>query len=167
MQGLDRDNLRPIDVWKALDDATRQLAAQSMYEGGGSSRDEADLAICQALRFRESAVRKLPVQRRVAYLLKQVPMDDGMVSSLLISLHTKHRSEILSGLLDELGIPHEEGLIDDEYEMTAPPAEKLAEACTNLYGRFPHEYVQTYLASLLAMDRETWGGVAPHLDPPA
>ena len=26
---------------------------------------------------------------------------------------------------------------------------------------------RTLLASLLAMDRETWGGVAAHLDPPA
>lgn len=165
MQGLDRNDLRPLEVWKALDDATRQLAAQSMYEGS-SSRTEADLAICQALRFRESAVRKLPVQRRVAYLLKQVPIDDGFASSLLISLHVQHRAEILAGLLDELEIPHENGLIDDEYELTTPADDKLAAACEKLYERFPHEYVQTYLASLLAMDRETWGGVAPYLDPP-
>lgn len=165
MQGLDRTQLRPLDVWKSLDDATRELAAQSMY-AGSSSRAEADLAICQALRFRESAVRKLPVQRRVAYLLRQVPIDDGFASSLLISLHVQHRAEILAGLLDALEIPHENGLIDDEHELTAPEPEALERACNQLYERFPHPYVRTYLASLLAMDPEIWAGVASHLDPP-
>ena len=121
------DELSPAELWPLLDDPTRRLAADSLYRGAGadvSGRREADRAIASAVRFRESAVRQLPVERRVQYLLDAVQPDDSLASSLLISLHLAHHSEMLGAFLDRLGIPQQGGLIDESHTLSSPEPER-------------------------------------------
>lgn len=159
---LNLDGLAPGELWPLLDDPTRRLAAQSLYRGGGASlsdRREADRAIASAVRFREAAVRQLPVERRVRYLVDAVHPDDSLASSLLISLHLQHRSAMLEAFLDRLEIPQQGGLIDGDHTLAPPDPERLARAADELFERFPGAEVELYLASLLALDPEIWGGL--------
>jgi hypothetical protein len=156
---LTLDRLSPSRLWSELDEATRRLAAHSIYRDP-RGRLEADGAIAAALRYREVAVRRLPVEERVNHLLRRVRPLDALASSLLLHLHLEQRRPLLAAFLDELGIPHQDGVIDESFEPRPVEVERLARAADALYGRFPAGEVDVYLASLLALEPHVWGNVA-------
>ena len=157
---LDLEDLSPSGLWAALDDATRDEAVRSVYKDKqGNGKLEADMAIAKALRFRPSAVRQLPLERRVSYLLKAVHVDDPLASTLLLALHLDDRVEILQAFLDELGIPQQDGLIDEGYELDPPEADALTRAANCIYERFDAPRSDLYLAALIALDPVTWGAL--------
>jgi hypothetical protein len=65
---------------------------------------------------------------------------------------------MMSAFLDALGIPHDEGLIEED--ATTPDAGKLASASAALLEQFPAEDVRLYFATLLSQDPDTWAGLA-------
>ena len=160
---LPLDGLNPARLWSELDDATRRDAAHSLYRGEWDDpvgRHEADAAIAAAVRFRPVAVRKLPLEKRIDYLLRAVRPDDSLATSLLLALHLDRRAPLLSCFLDRLGIPQEDGMIDPDHDVEPPARERLLEAVAALRAEFPGPDVELYLVSLLAMEPETWGGLA-------
>lgn len=167
LERISLDRLTPVRLWEALDGETRLAAARALYRrdwGEASTRREADLSIAAAMRFRDAAVRQLPVDRRVQYLAKMRIPTDGLASSLLMALHLEERAALLGAFLDALDIPHEGGLIDEDHEVDPPTDEAISAASTALFEGFPAAEVETYLASLVAMDAETWAGVARALE---
>jgi hypothetical protein len=165
LERLPLEELEPAALWAELDDGTRRLAAESLYGGArdsGAGRAEADRAIAAAIRFRPVAVRRLPVERRVGYLLRVVRPDDALATSLLLALHLERRVPLLEAFLDRLEIPQQDGAIDDGYDLQPPPGDRLAAAVDGLED-FPRGEVEIYLASLVALDPDTWGGLVPIL----
>ena len=160
LRDLTPEKLTSTGVWAAIDPQTRRLAAESLYEDA-TARREADGAIASALRFREAKVRQLPVQRRVDYLLRSVHPDDSLASSLLLALHLGHRRPLLGSFLTRLGIPHEDGIIDPDHQLDPPDADQLGEAVGRLYETFPGPEVELYLASLVALDPDSWSDLPP------
>ncbi len=168
LESLPLDGLRPSSVWSALDPDTRRLAGRAVYLRGwddGSARAEIDAAICDAIRFRPLMVRRMPVDKRVDHLLRSVRPDDDVASTLLLALHMVHRRGMLCVFLDELGIPHEQGLIEDEPE--PPDDARLGETVRRLYEEFSRDEVDVYLATLLASDERVWGGLRDALSSPS
>jgi len=163
LKKLSLDDLTPTTLWSELDVETRRAAANSLYRGDWddpAGRREADNAIAAAIRFRGAAVRKLPLEKRVDYLLRAVRPDDSMARSLLLALHLDTRRGLLESFLDHLEIPQEGGMIDPDFELQPPTTERLAQAVEKLREDHPDEEVDVYLASLLAMEPETWIGLA-------
>ena len=157
---LDLDELSPAGLWSQLDDTTREEAVRSVYnDGPGGGKLEADRAIANALRFRPDAVKQLPLERRVGYLLKAVHIDDSLASTILLAFHLDERAGILQAFLDELGIPQQNGLIDEAYDLEPPDAAALRRAATCVYERFAAPQTDLYLAALLALDPTTWGAL--------
>jgi hypothetical protein len=157
------DRLSASRVWGALPPEMRAEAARALYAGehdDPAARRLADAAIAAALRFREVAVQKLPLERRVAHLSRLQRPDESLATSLLLALHLGSRRPMLAAFLDALGIAHENGAIRDAESLGPPPAEALSRACGALAERFPPGDVEVYLASLLALDPDTWGGLA-------
>ena len=155
---LPLEQLTPSSLWSALDPEIRELAAKAMYDDRDTRR-EADVAVAAALRFRDAAVRKLPLEQRVGYLLRAVRPDDALASSLRLALHLGHRRPLLSAFLDRLGIPQADGLIDPSHDLETFSAEDLAEPVAHLFANFPELDVELYLACLLAMDPDAWAGL--------
>lgn len=156
------DGLTPARLWAFLDPAARAQAAQALYAhdwGDAPTRREADVAVASSLRAREIAVRKMPVERRADYLARVVRPTDSLASSLLLALHLEHRRPMLAAFLDALGVPHRDGLISEEARIEHLDATSVATAARGLADRFPAEQVETYLATLLAMDRDVWGSL--------
>jgi hypothetical protein len=167
LERVSLDRLTPLRLWEALDGETRLAAARALYRrdwGEPSTRREADLSIAAAMRFRDAAVRQLPVDRRAQYLAKVRIPTDSLASSLLMALHLEERAALLGAFLDALGIPHRGGLIDEDHEVDPPTDEAIARAAAGLFAGFPSGEVETYLASLVAMDAETWAGAARALE---
>ncbi len=159
LESVALDRITPSELWTRLDSRTRKLAATSLYDARGvaaSGRAEADASIARAIRFRPAAVRRLPVERRIGYLLRAVRPDDSLACSLLLALHIEQRGSILATFLTRLGIPHENGLIDERFDLQPPEAATLAAAVDELFEKFAQDEVELYLASLVAIDRDTW-----------
>ncbi len=167
LASLPLDRLDPASLWTLLPAEVRALAARSLYSSDRedpTARKLADISIAAALRFREVAVRKLPLDRRVEYLVRAVRPDDSLGSSLLLALHMEHRRPLLAAFLDHLGIDHEDGAIRDGSHIAPQPEDRLSAAADRLLETFPAEEVEIYLASLLAMDPETWGALKAVLE---
>ncbi|ANM29963.1 hypothetical protein ABI59_10855 [Acidobacteria bacterium Mor1] len=159
---LPLDDLSPARLWSSLPAETRTLAGKSVYSSDwedAQARKEVNLSIAMAIRFREVAVRKLPVDKRVNYLVKAVRPDDGLAATLLLALHLVERKDMLEAFLNKLGIPNKGGLIDESHDPETPDAETLKAATDHLYESFDDDQVDVYLASLLAMDADAWEGL--------
>lgn len=156
----------PSQLWASLEPEVRLAAARSLYShdwGEAPTRREADFAIMQGMRFRESAVRQLPIDRRARYVARSIRPTDSLAGSMLLALHLEQRRAMLSAFLDALKIPHADGLIAEDHEMKPPSTATLQEAAKTLFERFPVDEVELYLATLYVLDRATWGGLEPLL----
>lgn len=161
------EGLTPAKLWSSLDPPVRALAARALYRhdwGETDTRREADASIAHALRFRDAMVKKLPVDQRADYLAKAVRATESLAGSLLLALHLEHRRPMLSVFLDALGIPHDGGLIAKDHELTSVDSLALDEAAARLFREFPPDEVEIYLATLVAMDPDVWGGLAKSLE---
>jgi hypothetical protein len=160
---VDLAHCAPSQLWAALDPEVRLAAARSLYAhdwGQTPTRREADIAIMQGMRFRETAVRQLPVEKRASYLARSIRPNDSLASSLLLALHLQRKRPILAAFMDALAIPHKDGLIAEDHDVKPPTAAALKKASKVLRDAFPADDVELYLASLYVLDRDTWGGLA-------
>jgi hypothetical protein len=161
-ENVDLATCGPTQLFLALPPDVRLSAAKALYAhdwGETPTRREADIAIMQGMRFRETAVRQLPTEKRAGYLAKSIRPTESLASSLLLALHLEHRRPILAAFMDALGIPHVEGLIKDGHETKPPTKAALTKAVKALKASFPEADVDVYLASLYVLDRETWGNL--------
>lgn len=155
--------LTPTRLWLKLDPETRLDAATSLY--GHDWEDdpvevEADIAIAAALKFRPVAVKKMPLAERIKVLARVVRPEQSLVSSLLLALHLERRKQMMATFLDTLEIPHEDGLIDGEFECEPPDEEKMRKAIDLLFEKYPSSHVELYLVTIYMMDQHTWQHVA-------
>jgi hypothetical protein len=164
---IDLSQCAPSQLWASLEPEVRLAAARSLYShdwGEAPTRREADVAIMHGMRFRESAVRQLPVDRRAQYVARSIRPTDSLAGSMLLALHLEQRRAMLSAFLDALEIPHADGLIDEDHEMKPPSTANLQKAVKSLSERFPADEVELYLATLYVLDRVTWAGLASLLE---
>jgi hypothetical protein len=165
LQKIDMDRLTPSRLWSAMDPEDRLEAARNLYAGENKeAKMEANMAIAVNLKFRPAAVQRLPVEKRTGYVARGVRPDDSLATSLLLALHMGDRRDILVAFLDVLEIPNDDGMIDDDYDLSPPDEEKTAAAVAALEEKFPVDRTGLYLAALLAVDPETWGTVRKHLE---
>ncbi len=165
LQNLTLDKLTPARLWPALDEPVRRLAIRAMYGDDPDLRVQADQALAEALRFRPAGVRKLPIDKRVDYFVRRVRPDNTLASTLLTTLHLAHRRTLLTAFLDALDVPNDDGLIPPDHEPEPISADRLAPAVETVRARFDAADVDLYLATLLALDPDVWGGLKPLLDP--
>ncbi len=161
------DGLTAARVWSSLPPDARLEAARELYAPQGrdpASRRLADAAVAAALRSREIAVRRWPVERRIAQVSRMHALDESLAAALLLALHLGKRRPMLAAFLDSLGIEHDDGKIRDAARVAPPPPAALAAACERLLDAHPPDHVEVYLASLLALDPGTWGGLAEVLE---
>ena len=65
----------PVQLFLALPPETKLAAAKALYAhdwGDSPTRREADVAIMLGMRFRETAVRQLPMDKRAGYLARSI-----------------------------------------------------------------------------------------------
>ena len=167
LQNLSLDRLTPARLWPVLGEPDRRLAVRALYGDDPALRGQADEALAAALRFRPAAVRKLPVDKRVDYFVRRVRPDNTLAATLLTALHLGHRRALLRFFLDALDIPNDDGVIAPDHEPEPVAADRLAPAVDALRRRFDAPAVDVYLASLLALDPDTWGGLKLLLEPDA
>jgi hypothetical protein len=116
---------------------------------------DAIVSIARRLNFRPKSVQALPVERRAKLLAQQGDVSDAVATRALISYHFAARRPLMAAFLDALGIPHDDGIINEE-SVPPPSRDRLAEAIATLRSSYGKQDVDLYLWTLATLDGETW-----------
>jgi hypothetical protein len=154
---------RPSQLWKALSPDQRTVAAQAFWSDDSQSGTpaehlEAVVLLARRMNFRPKSMQAMPVERRAKLLAQVGDLSDTIAARALIAYHFAAQRPLMAAFLDALGIAHDNGLITAD-EVTAPPADRLAEAVRTLRTSFPPADVDLYVRTLSALDGETWGAL--------
>ena len=154
------DEMRPAKLWRTLSPELRVAAATAFWSDDQAGLEQAEgvALIARQIKFRPKSVLALPVEKKAKHLATMGQVSDLLAARLLVSYHLQHQRPMMGRFLDLLGIPHEDGLINDE-SPAVPTPEKLDEAAKGLAAEFPKDDVSRYFWTLLWQDPETWGGL--------
>jgi len=155
------DQMRPARLWRNLPLDVRQAAATAFWNDEQAALEQAEgvALIARHIKFRPKSVLTLSAERRAKHLAGLPQVSDLLAARLLVSYHLQHQRPMMGRFLDELGIPHEEGLITAEESPGAPTPETLEKAAKALTAEFPAADVSRYFWTLLWQDPDTWGGL--------
>lgn len=110
-------------VWLSLSRERREAAAQAFWEDERLSRPARLSALgpwLTAHGMRAAYLEQLPRARR-AQVMAGGGLPEETAKEVLTSYHLRRQRPLLSRFLDELGLPHEDGLIKDGVQPTPPP----------------------------------------------
>jgi len=133
------------------------LAAAAFWkEPPEESAATALAAIVRARHLRPQVARSLPIETRARALAGVLDPGEGVAASLVVALHLDERRSLLGSFLDSVGLPHKNGILEEE-----GPPEPLAEAVArrgvqSLLKQFPASQVWTYLNALWLQDPDRW-----------
>lgn len=156
---MDRDlsNYRPSKLFRRMPLERRMEAANLFWndEHSAEQQMEAVASIATHMKFRPRSVLSLPAEKRARYLAQLPNVSDAIAARALVNYHLERQRPMMGAFLDQLGIAHENGLINEE-NLPKPDAGKVKAAVTHLTANFPPEDVSLYLATLVSQDPETW-----------
>ncbi len=150
----------PLKLWQSLDKSERGSAARAFW-----NRPPAEIApaaaqeIVKVLRVRPQAFQKVSLETRVRILAGLAAPAESVAESLLVALHLEERRSLLIDFLDALGIPHEEGMIAEETEVSPPNAAVVRAAAEKLRLRHAPAAIRVYWNALWLQDRERWAAL--------
>jgi hypothetical protein len=150
------DLLTPSRLWKKMTPERRFRAARAFWLDDQSTNDQvqAVMLISQQKHFRPKTIVSLDIDRKAKHLASLPSVPDTIAARALVGYHLSEHRPMMGQFLDALGIPHEEGLIQDE--ATKPDPDKMKAAVDSIAGAFPSEDVSLYLNTLVCQDPETW-----------
>jgi hypothetical protein len=151
--------LTPSRLWKKMTPEQRFRAARAFWLDDESTNDQvqAVLLIAQHKHFRPKTIVSLDTDRKAKHLASLPSVPDGIAARALVGYHLAEQRPMMAQFLDALGIPHEEGLIQDD--ATKPDPDKMKAAVDSLAGTYQSEDVSLYLNTLVCQDPETWNGL--------
>ncbi len=140
--------------WDGLTTDFRLGACQAFWECEFFPEDQAlalrEIALARG--FRLQSIHKKSVEQRVRLLNIQRDLPFSVQESILRSLYLGPCKSLLTTLLDELGVPHEDGILpDDMSEISAPSLETAKAALAKLSAENDDEHVRV-LFQLLSDD---------------
>jgi hypothetical protein len=146
-------------LWKHLTPEERLTAARAFFVEPTPELAASALGVlAKARHMRPQAARSLAPEAQGRILASVLDPGEPLAQGLLVSLHLADRRPLLAVFLDTLAIPHDNGVLEEETETTAPPlsAEDARRALAAL-ASFPRSQVLTYVNTLLLQDPERWG----------
>lgn len=134
----------------------RLQAARAFWMDDQASEDQlqAVLLISQQKKFRPKTVAGLDIEKRAKHLATLPSLPESLAGRALIVYHLAEQRPMMGAFLDALGIPHEDGVMQEE-AVTPDPA-KVAAAAEQLSREYPSNSVSLYLNTLLSQDPDTW-----------
>ena len=144
-------------LWKRLPPEDRLQAATSFWqEPAPDVLGSALGALVKARHMRPQAARALPAETQAKILGSVLDPGETLAASLLVALHLGQRRPLLSTFLDELGLPHEGGILKEEGQ-AAPITEAAARTAVKaLAASYPPSQVLVYLNTLWLQDPVRW-----------
>jgi len=147
-------------LWKRLSREERLTAAACFWHETPQELLGAALgAIARARRMRPQAARALSEEARANALAAILDPGEPLAASLLAALHLGSRRPLLATFLDALGLPHENGALEEEADAPPPPSPEAIRRAVSALVSFPGHEVETYLNTLWLQDPERWSAL--------
>lgn len=146
-------------VWRQLPNEIRIAACRVFWaESKGAEKQFLFATLAKAKNLREVFVRKSPTERLVNWTAATLSLPDQMVDDLLKQylLH-EHRAVIVT-FLDSLNVPHSEGIIEEQFDLTTLPNERVQEAARSLLASADRAGSELYL-KYLVLQAGPWAGI--------
>lgn len=142
-------------LWKTLSPEDKSLAAAELVKDPTPViRASVIAVVADARKMRAIAARKLPADAQARIIATVRDPGEVLASSLLVALHLGPRRPMLIQFLDAVGLPHEDGVLNDE-GTAAIPLEDLKKGVAALAAE-PVAAVRAYLNTLWLQDPERW-----------
>ena len=145
----------------------RRIEAAGLFwddEHSAEQQIEAVSALATHMKFRPRSVIALAPDKRAKYLAQMPAVSDTIAARALVNYHLERQRPMMGAFLDLLGIPHENGLINDEH-VVKPDAAKVKSAAAELATKFPADDVSLYFSTLVSQDPETWEPLVDVVEP--
>lgn len=145
----------------------RRIDAAGLFwedEHSADQQMEAIASIATHMKFRPRSVVGLDPAKRAKYLAQLPTVTDAIAARALVNYHLERQRPMMGAFLDLLGIPHDNGLINEEH-IAKPDPEKVKQAAKDLATTYPPEDVSLYLATLVSQDPETWESLVDVAEP--
>jgi hypothetical protein len=116
-----------------------------------------DAEVAKLLKFRPQAIKKIPLAKRAKLAKSWIEGKHNaeLCYELFGTYLVRTKRELVTGFLDQTGVPHKEGMIDD-IEAAKPDPAKIPAAVQALDAQFGPDDVTLYLA----LCAEQWPSVA-------
>jgi hypothetical protein len=137
-------------VWRQLPDEIRVSASKVFWaESTNGQKQVLFAALSKAKSVREISVRRAPLERLVNWTAATLTLPEQIVNELLQDylLH-EHRAVIVS-YLDLLGIPHSDGMIEENFDLASLPKERVKDAARTLLTSADRPAAELYLKYLV------------------
>lgn len=135
-------------VWAALSIEDRALALEAGAEEDPTVRAWMIAEVSRARHFREKTVRSWSVRELANQAARIGPPKREWIREVFIAFHGRHRSQILVQYLDELRVPHENGLVSVDAEDCTIGEEQAKAAALALLRVHPADQVVVYFVCL-------------------
>jgi hypothetical protein len=143
-------------IWRQLPNEIRVSASKLFWTGPTIEQRQLLFAtLAKAKNVREISVRRAPLERLVNWTAATLPLPEDIANSLLRDylLH-EHRATIVS-YLDLLGIPHSDGLIEENFDLASLAKERVQDAARTLLTSADRPAAELYL-KYLVVQGGTW-----------
>lgn len=156
---LSLQDSRPAKIWKGLSEERRLEAAAAFWADEHALAEQAEMMgiIARQINFRPKSVMTLPAERKARLLARNTQVSDLVAARLLVAYHLAHQRPMMKAFLDKLGMPHEDGLLNDDVK--PPEAEALKTVAAEIMSEYPEADARLYFTTLLLQDPQTWGGL--------
>ena len=154
------DERGPYAVWDLMSDDDKKSAAISFWNGADrESRAALEMALAQALKFRQQSVRQLSAEKVAGRLVRLADtLPETVLFQYLFHLHMEERRPLMVEFLDAVGLPHDDGALDLPDDFDGPESDKVTAAARDLAASKGQEGL-IYLGTLLVADGEFWEGL--------
>ncbi|MDP2528105.1 MAG: hypothetical protein Q8W51_00010 [Candidatus Palauibacterales bacterium] len=159
---VDPSQVTAYTLWLALPDAIRREAVEAVLSADdrlADLREDTLQRIASNFNFRRETLDGWDSRRVATYGSRLQPRKPPFLANLLYALHMEDRRPMMVRFLDELGVEHVDGRLEEADELDGVPAEAVARAADVLLEHFDAEEVVTYLLTLRLSD-----GHVPGLD---
>lgn len=153
-------------IWELMGDERRLAAAKAFWDNAeqkGAHRQVEQL-LAQRLHARPVFVKRLPNEKKAAYVARDMATAPYLWEAAMISYHFSKHRPMLVDFLNALGIANDNGHYENEANTTPPTAEKLEEAVQAILAKYDRTDVLVYLGVVALQDPVFWANLQPIVD---
>lgn len=153
-------------IWEIMGDERRQAAAKAFWDNAeqkGAHRQVEQL-LAQRLHARPVFVKRLPVEKKAAYVARDMGTMPYLWEAAMISYHFGAHRPMLVDFLNALGIPNDNGHYESGESVKPPTPEVVEQAVKTLLEKYDRTDVLVYLGVVVIQDPVFWASLQPVVD---
>ena len=150
-------------IWNLMGPERRQAAAEAFWASTEQKtvHQQVEVLLAQRLKARPVFIKRLPVERKAAYLSREMASSPHLWDAAMTAYHFAGHRSMLTDFLDAVGIAHENGYYQSSGSIQPPGTETLQNAAPQLLQKYRKIDVVVYLGALVIQDGAFWANLRP------